>query len=123
MSWNWRDLVALTCFVLLCGPLDELMQRIRSSWRSSAQRWRSFRAISSETSRTQPSERLKPTTRTGLLYWPSNKSLMTASRSVFNVCLAPGRVVLRKVHGAALPLGPASEGAGAPRPRMLGLCS
>jgi hypothetical protein len=47
--------------------------------------------ISSETSRTQPSETLKPMTRTGLLYWPSNKSSTTASRSVsFEVRLAPG---------------------------------
>src|SRR5215217_3421036 len=33
-------------------------------------------ATSSETSRAQPSATLKPTTRTGFLYWPSSKSLI-----------------------------------------------
>src|SRR5437764_5910599 len=67
------------------GPTYRSTNSCRKSGNSrscSAQRWRSSRATSSDTSRDHPSAVLKPTTRTGLLYWPSNRSLMTLSSSV-----------------------------------------
>src|SRR5215211_7622330 len=63
------------------GCLDTNSSRKAGNSRS-AQRLDSSRATSSETSRHQPSATLKPTTMTGLWYWPSSRSQMTISRSV-----------------------------------------
>jgi hypothetical protein len=63
-------------------PLNEAFQAGGISRPSLSQSKAMRSAISSETSRDQPSTVLNETTRTGLEYWPSIRSVTTVARSV-----------------------------------------